>query len=600
MTAKSQATHKRRGMVRRTMRWSLALLAVVGLGWAVVVGRAGAQTPDMPAKSYLNKQTFYFPVTIDERTRATLQEVRLFVKRSPSQPWELRDRIAPQKTSFAFRGDADGDYYFAVVMVDKSGRMTPADVSKEPPAVSVVLDTQPPGLDVYVLASTPEGIIVRCDVHDANPNPAKTQFQFQTGNGSWHLLEPLPQQLSIYCIPKQAMLTGMIRVTVIDLAGNMNVREGNLSALPSGPGLARAGANSPGATSPGATFQGTAAASGTAAGVTPAMPPGAAQTARHVPTVIEGKEPPMLADQITRTPVVVGGEKVEVIVNKGAGVGSIQQTDLRSEPIANAPLRSLPLPQSPVAATEAAAVKPPPHAHPPQAHPAQAHRPADAAWLNKKLVHQPRMMLEYQIDHLGASGVGKVEVWLTRDMGQTWQKLCEDADRKSPVLIDLPGEGVFGVRLVVANGRGFGATPPQPGEAPDMWVEVDTTRPFAELGNIRPAGDDSGSLYITWTARDKNLSTTPVDLFYAADRNGPWQPIAKGLRNDEYHRWVPPANLGPQAFIRMVVQDLSGNMTQCDTAQPVALDDLSRPRGRVIGVTVAPPTLSLEGNAPKN
>jgi hypothetical protein len=59
---------------------------------------------------------------------------------------------------------------------------------------------------------------------------------------------------------------------------------------------------------------------------------------------------------------------------------------------------------------------------------------------------------------------------------QSWQRLGEDANRKSPVEIDLPGEGLFGVSLVVTNGRGFGGTPPSPGDSPDWWIEVDVTK----------------------------------------------------------------------------------------------------------------------------
>ena len=39
---------------------------------------------------------------------------------------------------------------------------------------------------------------------------------------------------------------------------------------------------------------------------------------------------------------------------------------------------------------------------------------------------------------VGTSGVGKVEVWITRDKCKTWQKFCEDPHRKSPVAIELP------------------------------------------------------------------------------------------------------------------------------------------------------------------
>src|SRR5439155_21084322 len=144
----------------------------------------------------------------------------------------------------------------------------------------------------------------------------------------------------------------------------------------------------------------------------------------------------------------------------------------------------------------------------------------------------------------------------------------------------------YGVTIVVANGRGFGAHPPQTGDTPDWWIEVDTTKPKAELLNVRsnPNGDD-GTLHITWNAKDKNLHSEPIDLFYAVNRQGPWLPIAKGLKNEGLYRWTPAPETGSHAFIRLTVRDQAGNVASSDSQQAVALDDLSRPRGRVVGIT---------------
>jgi hypothetical protein len=208
----------------------------------------------------------------------------------------------------------------------------------------------------------------------------------------------------------------------------------------------------------------------------------------------------------------------------------------------------------------------------------------------KHLVNNSHVFLQYQIDNTGPSGVGAVEVYLTRDKGQNWTKIGEDADHKSPIELDLPGEGLFGVSLVVSNGRGFGAAPPAPGDAPEWWIEVDVTKPTAELSNVVPGkGNDAGAVLISWAVRDKNLSATPIDLYYALAPEGPWQPIAKGVRNDSPYRWTVPTNLGPEAYIRLVAHDTAGNATQTETTQPVTLDDMSRPRGRVTGVSTTAP-----------
>jgi hypothetical protein len=209
----------------------------------------------------------------------------------------------------------------------------------------------------------------------------------------------------------------------------------------------------------------------------------------------------------------------------------------------------------------------------------------------RQLLNGTHVTLEYQIEHQGPTGVSKVEVWYTRDNGLSWQRLTEDPDQRSPVEFDLPGEGVYGVSLVLTNGSGLGGTPPAKGEAPDYWVEVDLTRPVAQLLSVRPGrGADAGTLQITWTAADKNLGATPVDLYYTTQRGGMWQPIVRGVKNDGNYRWPLPRDVGPEFFIRLDVTDQAGNIARCETPQPVVVD-LARPKARVLSVTVGAPRL---------
>src|SRR5205807_7222696 len=47
-----------------------------------------------------------------------------------------------------------------------------------------------------------------------------------------------------------------------------------------------------------------------------------------------------------------------------------------------------------------------------------------------KLVNSKEVVLEYQLDKVGPSGVGSVELWLTDNDGQSWQRFAEDPDAK--------------------------------------------------------------------------------------------------------------------------------------------------------------------------
>ena len=217
---------------------------------------------------------------------------------------------------------------------------------------------------------------------------------------------------------------------------------------------------------------------------------------------------------------------------------------------------------------------------------------SDSVNMRRKLVNQRQVMLDYQLEQVGPSGVGKVEIWITSDQGQTWQKLGEDTQPKSHVTVELPGEGLFGLTIVVTNGRGFGASAPRPGDAPQMLVEVDTTRPVAEIKSVRQSAEDSGAVHITWTASDRNMAANAVELFYASDLQGVWTPIAKGLRSDDHYRWVP-AKTDTEVFIRLMARDMAGNVTVV-TSPAFVVDDMSRPRGRLTGVVPVTPDIRLE------
>jgi hypothetical protein len=202
----------------------------------------------------------------------------------------------------------------------------------------------------------------------------------------------------------------------------------------------------------------------------------------------------------------------------------------------------------------------------------------------RQLVGATHVSLDYQVEQQGPTGISKVEVWMTRDEGMTWQRLGEDPDRRSPVEFDLPGEGLYGISLVLTNGSGFGGTTPARGDTPDYWVEVDLTKPSAQLLGFRPGiGDEAGTLAITWQASDKNLGETPIDLYYATRRDGPWLPVARGLKNDGSFRWTLPRDGGPEFFFRMEVTDRAGNQARCDSSQPVVVDT-TRPKARVLGI----------------
>jgi hypothetical protein len=218
--------------------------------------------------------------------------------------------------------------------------------------------------------------------------------------------------------------------------------------------------------------------------------------------------------------------------------------------------------------------------------------PSTAAKQSANLVlNTTRAFIDYRIDQVGPSGVGKVEVWVTADKGQNWKCMGEDHDKRSPAEVVFPGDGVYGVKLVVINGNGFGSKAPTPGEEPATWVEVDTTAPKLELRET-DASSTPGHITIRWAAIDKNLGSEPIELYYATRREGPWQPIAKNVKNEGMYRWAFPRDATTQFFVRVEATDLAGNVTRAETPTPIVLD-VTEPRVSVIhisGAAAAPRT----------
>ena len=84
---------------------------------------------------------------------------------------------------------------------------------------------------------------------------------------------------------------------------------------------------------------------------------------------------------------------------------------------------------------------------------------------------------------------------------------------------------------MIARSRvGLGERPPQPGDPPHIWVEVDETKPAVRLSSADVGrGSDLGNLTIIWAATDKNLARQPITLSYSEKPDGPWNPIASKI-----------------------------------------------------------------------
>ena len=520
----------------RLTAWSVPAGAILALLSGMTLGRAGAQATNSAAgvkdpvtgKIHTRNAKFDLPVNIDERARGTLREVILWVKPARGQ-WMKAKTVAPTEKRFHYEVPQDGEYWFNVMTVDQSGKTEPRDVASVPPGLMVVVDRQPPTFELQptTLPSGQPGL--RCIVHDANPRYQTVNITHQTPEGAVRPLEPAAGQPGCFRLPGAYVLNGSVHVTAADWAGNQVTRDVNLKEL-----TTHGGQITPG------QLAGQAQPIQQASATTPGLPvpPGNAPGGQSAtpPT------PPQSTHTVARQAPPAGLN----VPSPGA----------------------LPFPGSGPTAE------------------VQSRKPAVEARQGmpaRQVINTKHASITYRVDPVGPSGIGKVELWMTADRGASWQRVGEDLDRRSPAELDLPGEGLFGVRLVVSNGNGFGGQPPVANDNPHTWIEVDTTPPTAQLRDVEPAAKD-GKLEIRWTVTDKNLSAEPINLYYATKREGPWQPIARGVKNDGLHPWAFPHDAGNQFYVRLEVADQAGNRTEVTTPMPVVLD-MTEPHALVVGVT---------------
>jgi hypothetical protein len=217
------------------------------------------------------------------------------------------------------------------------------------------------------------------------------------------------------------------------------------------------------------------------------------------------------------------------------------------------------------------------------------------------LVRTHEVVLAFQVPGVGSSGLGSIDVYLTADEGDSWEK-WEFSDFTFPhadvpggtgvvpvsLTVRLPHQSViYGLYLLPKSGAGMGKPPPSPGAVPHVRIEVDATLPVAELYAPQIAYDRPGALVLTWKAEDRNLAVNPISLEWAAQPTGPWEFIGEPqLPNTGRYTWQVPEKVPPKVFLRLSVRDAAGNVAVAETPESVLID-LSIP-GAPVNIRVSP------------
>jgi hypothetical protein len=203
---------------------------------------------------------------------------------------------------------------------------------------------------------------------------------------------------------------------------------------------------------------------------------------------------------------------------------------------------------------------------PPQVPPSgQASLPPPAG---PQAVNSPLFEVPY-ILQVGIPGA-YVELWGTRDNGQTWTSFGIDSDGRSPMVVRVPGEGLYGFRFLVRSPRGVIGRPPASGDRPELWVGVDLTKPRVRIVSVeQQTSSPAAQLLIRWEATDAGLAEHPVSLLSSTTASGPWKPVATGLDGKGSFRWRVPQETSRPIYLRVEARDAAGNVGAAVMEKPV-------------------------------
>jgi hypothetical protein len=183
-----------------------------------------------------------------------------------------------------------------------------------------------------------------------------------------------------------------------------------------------------------------------------------------------------------------------------------------------------------------------------------------------RVVNSKRVSMRYELSNQ-SSDIAHVELWCIHD--GRWSKRDIHPPMNGTCSFDLDDEDLYGISLIVRGRNGSGRTPLE-GDAPQVWVEVDLTKPTVRLMGVDVERTDAGRQFtICWRTADKNLAANPVSLHYAAQPNGPWKPIATRLENAGQYVWSLPADAPRQLFVRVQAADKAGNIGEAQTKSAI-------------------------------
>jgi len=581
----------------------------------------------------MNQRTIKLPIQYKPgQDRKAIQHVLLYVAHNGENTWYQEAFVTPSKDpkkedAFVYVAKEDGIYWFKMVIVDMKGNKDPADMTREPPDLRILVDTVQPQVQVTTAKRNGDEITVAWNIEDKNPNDPKdpkTKVDFKPTadpRPSWQevtIPANSPTGVKFPCGTNEAVT---VRITAVDLAGN---RTEITKDFPAAGSTSLSSPNSVTPTPPVGTGTGTPPAPvdvvPVGSGALSPLPPGPLPPAGPAPA---GGPAPAPVSTGPITPAAGPGPVGSPPVIQAPPAPPVQQPPSyqTTQPVTPYQLPSQPY-QPPAVSGGSGGPTPLPTVDP-KAQPTgqSANATPTGAWTGAapaaelpraQIINYARFDLGFDLEQRGPSGISRVDLWVTRDEGKSWAKWSQHDGKGGAVRVALDVrenanqlEGNYGFRLVPVSGAGLSEREPAAGDAPDMRVVVDVTPPQIDL--FPPASDPNtpDTLVIQWRATDRNFGDDPITLEWSDAPAGPWKPIAsagndpvvqttainvpvaKRLANTGQYAWRVPAGIPPRVYLKATARDAAGNVKEVVTRDPI-LVDLTKPKAKISGI-VPPP-----------
>ncbi|MCA9058218.1 MAG: hypothetical protein KDA85_06950 [Planctomycetaceae bacterium] len=574
---------------------SLQKMLKAVLGGAAIAACSSASLPgSLFAAESLTTNAGRFEIPFDMTSEQTEgQYAVLFGSQDGGASWEQLQVVPAAQQGFPFQAARDGRYTFAVRMMDAQGKLNQPIQGAEP-ELEIVVDTTRPDLQLELYEVAPGQVMARWLASDPSLMPSTLTVEYSDGvSGRWKTANPeltASGQAAIRIPPGSVVVA---RASISDAAENIAEATARLMSQNAVPSTASplvqsqaAGLNS-GAMGPSPFHQSPATPNNGIAGnglAIPAAP--AVGMASGVPAA--GMLPGGAVASSNGGQAYTGQPNTAVAYPNQAFSGQIPVQGI------NGMAGSAMAPAAPLAGFGTTMSAGPAGVAPVQSAGTYGpgNYPAPAIPVSTStgglLVNNRVFELAYQLQDVGPSGVSAVELFVTEDGGQQWFRYGTDPDLKSPIRVDMQGEGTFGFAIRVRNGVGFASPPPQPGEVPEIVVTIDQTAPQIEFAQPVLQPDGSASVHLAWRVADSNPGQNPVRLEYAVSPAGPWSPVFDWQPDQGGQIWMVNAATPPSVYFRLLARDAAGNVSSAQSATPILID-LKRPVARLINVQVPNP-----------